>query len=286
MNLLRTTLLLTFLTILFLIIGQAIGGHKGMIIAFVLALIMNFGSYWFSDKIVLKMYRAQEVTPQELPEVYQIVKTLTQRAGMPMPRIYLVEDENPNAFATGRNPKHAAVAVTTGIMRLLNSEELMGVLAHELSHVRHRDTLTSAIAATIAGGIAMLANFAQLALLFGGERSQSGEGIGKVVGSLVMIIVAPIAATLLQMAVSRSREYAADEGGAHLSGKPLALASALKKLETLNQQIPSPLAESHPSTATLLIINPLSAGGLRSLFSTHPPTEERIRRLEEIASGK
>lgn len=286
MNWLRTTILLTFLTVLFLIIGQAIGGHKGLIIAFVLALIMNFGSYWFSDKIVLKMYRAQEVTPQELPEVYQIVKTLTQRADMPMPRIYLVKDENPNAFATGRNPQHAAVAVTTGIMRLLNSDELMGVLAHELSHVRHRDTLTSAIAATIAGAIAMLANFAQFALLFGGERSQNSDGIGKVVGSLVMIIVAPIAATLLQMAVSRSREYSADKGGAHLSGKPLALASALKKLETLNQQIPSPIAESHPSTATLLIINPLSAGGLRSLFSTHPPTEERIRRLEEIASGK
>lgn len=281
MQWLRTTILLAVLTALLLVIGQAIGGHTGLIIAFIIAIIMNFGSYWFSDKLVLAAYKAQEVTPQEAPELYQIVKNLAQRANLPVPKMYIVQDPSPNAFATGRNPQHAAVAVTTGIMQILNAEELSGVIAHELSHVNNRDTLTSAIAATVAGAIAMLANMAQWGMMLGAGRSNQNEGPG-VLGGLLMIILAPIAASLIQLAISRSREYAADESGAKLCGKPLALANALRKLENVKQQIPMENADAHPATAHIFIVNPLSGQMLKSLFSTHPPTEERIRRLEEM----
>ncbi len=243
---------------------------------------MNIGSYWFSDKLVLKMYQATPVTPEQAPELYQIVRTLAQKAQLPMPKIYIVEDPNPNAFATGRNPQNAAVAATTGILKILNRDELEGVLAHELSHVYNRDTLTSAIAATIAGAIAMIANMAQWAMIFGmGRDSEGGPGI---LGSILMMILAPVAASLIQLAVSRSREFAADKKGAQLCGKPLALASALQKLQSVGEQIPMQRAENNPATAHLFIINPLSGQRLKHLFSTHPPTEERVQRLKEMAS--
>lgn len=283
MNWFRTTLLLAGLTALLLIVGQLIGGHTGLIVALVFALVMNFSAYWYSDKIVLASYGAQPVTADEAPELYSIVKDLARRANLPVPKVYIVNDPNPNAFATGRNPAHAAVAVTTGILRILDRDELMGVLAHELSHVRHRDTLTSTIAATIAGAISMLANLFSWIMIFGGGRDGEGPGV---LGSLAMIILAPIAAALIQMAISRSREYAADEAGAKLCGKPLALASALQKLETVGKQVPLQNAESHPATAHLFIINPLSGDMLKHLFSTHPPTEERIRRLKAMACGR
>ena len=284
MSWLRTTLLLAALTALLLIVGQAIGGKTGMFFALVLAIVMNFSAYWFSDKIVLRMYNAQEVTTEQAPELYSIVRDLTQKAQMPMPKIYIVEDPTPNAFATGRNPQNAVVAVTTGILSILNNEELKGVLSHELSHVANRDTLTSAIAATIAGAVAMLANMAQFGMMFG-RSSEEGEGPG-ILGGLLTMLFAPLAASLIQMAVSRSREFAADDSGAHLSHTPLALASALRKLEQANQAMPMQAAEQHPTTAHLFIINPLSSHSLRRLFSTHPPTEERIRRLETIARGE
>lgn len=285
MNFIRTTILLAALTALFLAIGHALGGQNGMILAFFIAIVMNFSAYWFSDKIVLATYKAQEVSEQNAPELFHIVRTLTQKANLPMPRVYIVNDDSPNAFATGRNPSHAAVAVTTGILRILNAEELMAVLAHELSHVRHRDTLTSAIAATIAGAVGILANMAQWAMLFGGrsEDNQSGEGSSNILGGLVLMILSPIIATLIQLAVSRSREYSADEGGAELSGNPLALASALQKLAAYSKQIPMQTAEQHPATAHLFIVNPLSGETLKHLFSTHPPTEERVRRLQAMA---
>ncbi|MCO6440919.1 MAG: zinc metalloprotease HtpX [Nitrococcus mobilis] len=286
MNTLRTTVLLASLTALLLIAGKALGGNGGMVVALVLAVVMNFGSYWFSDKLVLRMYRAQPVGPGTAPELYSVVEDLARRAKMPMPAVYIVESDTPNAFATGRNPEHAAVAATTGLLRIMNREELIGVLAHELSHVRHRDTLVSAVAATLAGAITMLANMAQWMLLFGGLRGNDNEqGGGSVFGALIMMILAPFAAMLIQMAVSRSREFGADQGGAELTGNPLWLASALRKLEQANARAPMRTAAEHPATAHLFIVNPLSGLRLARLFTTHPPTEERIRRLEAMARG-
>lgn len=284
MNSLKTALLLGALTGLLLVAGQALGGQTGMVIALVIALVMNFGSYWFSDRMVLKIYRATPVTRAEAPVLYDVVQELSRRAGLPMPKVYIMQNDAPNAFATGRNPEHAAVAATTGLLRIMTRDELAGVMAHELAHVEHRDTLIGAVAATIAGAIAMLANFAQLALLFGGGR-RDGEGSNPF-AMLLMMILAPIAASLIQMAVSRSREYAADARGAAISGNPLGLASALRKLSSANSRIPMPDAETHPTTAHMFIINPLKGRSLAQLFSTHPPVEERIRRLEAAAAGQ
>ncbi len=284
MNTLRTTILLAVLTALLVWIGDMFAGRQGAIMALILAGGMNLFSYWFSDKIVIKMYGGQEVGPQDDPELYGIVQELTQRAGLPMPKVYVLPQDAPNAFATGRNSEHAAVAVTQGIRRILNKRELAGVLGHELSHVKHRDILVSTIAATLAGAISYLAYMAQWAAIFGGGRSRDDEGGGNIFGLLVMIIVAPLAAMLIQMAVSRSREYGADEGGAKVTGDPLALASALKKLQMGAQNIPLEVNNATANaTAHMFIVNPLTAGGLASLFSTHPPMEERIARLEAMA---
>lgn len=259
-------------------IGGAIGGRGGMMVAFIMAMGMNFVSYWFSDKIVLAMYGAKEVTQSEAPELYSTVSYLATRAEIPMPKIYMMDNPTPNAFATGRNPEHAAVAVTSGILRILNREELAGVLAHELAHVQHRDILISTVAATIAGAISMLANMAQWSMIFGGGRDRE-EGGGGIVGSLVMIIVAPIAAMLVQMAISRSREFEADRGGALISGNPMSLANALRKLERGVQAVPM---EANPATAHMFIVSPLTGNAFFKLFSTHPPMEERIARLESM----
>jgi heat shock protein HtpX len=282
MNTLKTTFLLALLTVLLVLAGGAIGGRGGMTFALIMAGVMNFVSYWFSDKIVLAMYGAQEVTEAEQPEFYGLVRQLAARAGLPMPRVYIIPSDTPNAFATGRNPEHAAVAATTGILRVLSREELMGVMAHELSHVKHRDILISSIAATVAGAITYLAHMAQWAAMFGGGRDRDEEG-GGLLGMLVMAIVAPLAALLIQMAISRSREYDADKGGAEVSGNPLYLAGALRKLEMANRQIP--MEGATPATAHMFIVNPLTGGGLMSLFSTHPPIEERIKRLESMVYG-
>jgi heat shock protein HtpX len=282
MNALRTTFLLALLTVLLVLAGGAIGGKSGMTFALVMAGVMNFVSYWFSDKIVLAMYGAKEATEAEYPEFFGLVRQLAVRAGIPMPRVYIIPSETPNAFATGRNPDHAAVAATTGILRILTRDELIGVMAHELSHVKHRDILISSIAATIAGALTYLAHMAQWAAIFGGGRDRDEEG-GGVFGMLIMAIVAPLAAMLIQMAISRAREYEADKGGAEVSGNPLHLAKALKKLEMANQQIPM---QAEAATAHMFIVNPLTGGGLMSLFSTHPPIEERVRRLEEMAYGR
>jgi heat shock protein HtpX len=265
-------------------VGSVLGGHQGAIIAFVIAAAMNFFSYWFSDKIVIKMYQGQEVSPQDDPELYGLVQDLAQRAGLPMPKVYMLPQETPNAFATGRNPHHAAVAVTAGIRRILDKRELAGVLGHELAHVANRDILVSSIAATLAGAISYLAQMAQWAAIFGGGHRDDREGGGNMISLLVMMIVAPLAAMLIQMAVSRSREYGADVGGAKTTGDPLALASALRKLHLGSQHIPlqtSPATAS--ATAHMFIVNPLSAGALAKLFSTHPPMEDRIARLEAMA---
>ena len=283
MNTMKSVFLMALLTVLVVLVGNWVGGQNGMIIAFVFAVAMNFGSYWFSDKIVLRMYRAQEVSRDQLPWLFDMIQDLTGRAGLPMPKVYVIPQEQPNAFATGRSPEHAAVAVTEGIMHTLTKEELRGVLSHELAHVQHRDILIGTIAATMAGAISMLANMAQWAMIFGGgSRSNDRDG-GSPIAGLVMIIVAPIAALLIQMAISRSREFAADEGGAKISGDPLALANALKKLEMRTETIPM---DASPATAHMFIVNPLSGGGLTSLFSTHPPIEERIARLEGMAYGR
>ena len=284
MNGFRTTILLAALTALVVWIGQMLGGSQGAVIALVMAGAMNFFSYWFSDKIVLKMYGAQEITGNEDPELFGIVRELTVRAGLPMPRVYMIPEETPNAFATGRNPEHAAVAVTQGIRRILNKRELAGVLGHELSHVKHRDILISSIAATLAGAISYLAYMAQWAAIFGGGSRDREEGGSNIFGLLFMIIVAPLAAMLIQMAVSRSREYMADEGGAKVSGDPLALASALRKLQMGAENIPLQVSDATAnSTAHMFIVNPLSGGGIANLFSTHPAMEERIARLEAMA---
>jgi len=280
MNQFKTFLLMLVLTALFLLVGSAIGGKSGVVYAFIFAAAMNFFAYWFSDKLVLRMYGAREVPQSEAPELYQIVGELTNKASLPMPKVYIMENDTPNAFATGRNPEHAAVAVTTGILRILSKDELMGVIGHELSHVRNRDILVSTIAATMAGAIGMLARMAQFGALFGGARSDEDEGGGgNFIAVLLFSMIAAFAAMLIQLAISRSREYLADEGGAHLS-HPLSLARALGKLEIASQRIPM---EANPSTAHMFIVNPLRGGGVLSLFSTHPPIEERIARLEEMA---
>jgi heat shock protein HtpX len=277
-NTMKTTFLLALMTVLIILIGRAIGGQQGMVLAFVLAGVMNLGSYWFSDKIVLAMYRAQEISPQEHPGIHQIVAELAQTAGIPKPRVYIIEDDSPNAFATGRNPQHAVVAVTTGIMRILSRDELRGVLAHELGHVKNRDILVGSIAATMAGAIMMIANMARFAAIFGGGRSNDEEGGGGgIIGMLLLTILAPIAAMLIQMAISRSREFLADASGAQFSHNPLSLASALEKLQRASQQIP--MMDAKPATAHMFIVNPLSGRSLMNLFSTHPPIEERIARL-------
>lgn len=282
----RTTLLLAGLTGLFLVVGQALGGQQGLIIALIFAGIMNIGSYWFSDKIVLSIYKAHPAGPDEAPELHQIVRELSTRAGLPMPKVYVIQNDAPNAFATGRNPEHAAVAATTGLMRILSRQELAGVMAHELAHVQNRDTLTGAIAATLAGAIAALANMAQWAMLFGmGRNNDNNNGFG-VFGAIVMMILAPLAASLIQMAISRSREFAADARGAAICGNPLWLSGALRKLGQANQRIPMPDAETHPASAHLFIVNPLKGANVAKLFSTHPPLEERIRRLENAAYGR
>jgi heat shock protein HtpX len=284
MNRLRTTILLAALTALVVWIGQMFGGPNGAVIALVFAGVMNFFSYWFSDKIVLRMYGAQEISQNEDPELFDIVRELTVKDGLPMPRVYVIPEETPNAFATGRNPEHAAVAVTQGIRRILDRRELAGVLGHELSHVKHRDILVSSIAATLAGAISYLAHMAQWAAIFGGGSRDREDGGGNIFGLLFMIIVAPLAAMLIQMAVSRSREYMADEGGAKVTHDPLALASALRKLQMGAQNIPMQVSDATAtSTAHMFIVNPLSGGGIANLFSTHPPMEERIARLEAMA---
>jgi len=284
MNGFRTTILLAALTALVVWIGQMLGGSQGAVIALVMAGAMNFFSYWFSDKIVLKMYGGQEINANDDPELYGLVQDLAGRAGLPMPRVYMIPEEAPNAFATGRNPEHAAVAVTQGIRRILNKRELAGVLGHELSHVKHRDILISSIAATLAGAISYLAYMAQWAAIFGGGSRDREEGGSNIFGLLFMMIVAPMAAMLIQMAVSRSREYMADEGGAKVTGDPLALASALRKLHMGAQNIPLQVSNATASsTAHMFIVNPLTGGGLANLFSTHPAMEARIARLEAMA---
>ena len=280
MNRLKTTLLLTCLTLLMVAMGSAIGGRNGMVFAFFMACAMNVFSYWFSDKIVLRMYGAQEITEQENPAFYGMVRRLAIQAGLPMPRVYVIPSESPNAFATGRNPDHAAVAATAGILRILTPEELEGVMAHELSHVQNRDILISTVAATIAGAISMLGNMLQWAAIFGSGRDNDDEG-GGMLGSLALAIIAPIAAMLIQMAVSRSREYLADETGARICGNPMSLANALRKLDSASRMLP--MEEARPATAHLFIVNPLTGGALLKLFSTHPPMEERIAKLEAMA---
>jgi len=280
MNHFKTFILMLVLTGIFILVGTAIGGKSGAIYAFVFAGLMNFVMYWFSDKIVLRMYRAKEVSQGEAPELYQIVGELVNKASLPMPKVYIIENDTPNAFATGRNPEHAAVAVTTGILRILSKEEVMGVIGHELSHIKHRDILISTIAATMAGAISMLASMARWGAIFGVGRSndEEGGGGGNFLFVLIFTMVASIAAMLIQMAISRSREYLADEGGARLA-HPLSLAKALGKLDMASKRIPM---EANPSTAHMFIVNPLRGGGVISLFSTHPPIQERIARLEEM----
>mgnify|MGYP005838416763 CR=1 FL=1 len=282
-NTLKTMLLMAALTVLFVAVGWFIGGNAGMLYAFLFAVVMNIGAWWFSDTLALTMNRAQEVSPEEAPELHRLAEELAEEAGMPKPRVYMVQSDAPNAFATGRDPAHSAVAVTTGILRLLNREELRGVLAHEMAHIKHRDTLIASIAAILAGAIMILANMGQWSLFYGGVRSRRRDesGIEALLG-LLLIILAPLAALLIQMAISRSREFSADEGGARIAGNPLGLASALEKLEWW--------ASSHqpmqvnPATAHLFIVNPLrGAGGFAELFRTHPNTGERIRRLQALA---
>ncbi len=270
----KTGFLMAIMTALFMVAGQALGGQSGMMFALFMALAMNFFSYWFSDKIALKMGGAQEVTPQEAPELHGMVSGLANRASLPKPRVYVIRNDTPNAFATGRNPEHGAVAVTTGLMRILDRNELEGVIAHELGHIKNRDILISSIAATMAGAISYLATMAQWAMIFGG-RSDDEEG-GGLIGSLAMMIIAPLAAMLIQFAISRSREYQADATGAAICGQPGSLASALGKLENYNRQAPM---DVNPATAQMYIVNPLSARRFANLFSTHPPIQERISRL-------
>ncbi|MFQ5849086.1 MAG: zinc metalloprotease HtpX [Candidatus Binatia bacterium] len=283
MNTLRTTILLAVLTALLVWGGDLIGGRQGAVMALIFAGAMNFFSYWYSDRMVMAMYRAREIGPQDDAELYGLVQDLAQRGNLPRPRVFVIPQQTPNAFATGRNPQHAAVAVTQGIRRILTNRELAGVLGHELAHVKNRDILVSTIAATLAGAISYLAWMAQWAMIFGGGHDRD-RGSGNIFGLLVMMIVAPLAAMIIQMAVSRSREYGADEGGARITGDPLALASALRKLQMASERIPLQVNEATAeATAHMFIVNPLTGGGLRSLFSTHPPVEERIARLEAMA---
>ncbi|RTL32831.1 MAG: zinc metalloprotease HtpX [Burkholderiales bacterium] len=277
-NMMKTAILMAAITALFMAIGGMIGGRSGMMLALVVALGMNFFSYWFSDQMVLKMYNAREVDETSAPRFYAMVKELAQRAQLPMPRVYLIDEAAPNAFATGRNPEHAAVAATTGIINILTDRELRGVMAHELAHVKHRDILISTVSATMAGAISMLANFA----VFFGGRDSEGRPANPLAG-IAVAILAPLAASLIQMAISRAREFEADRGGAEISGDPQALANALEKIHRYAQGIPLETAEAHPETAQMMIMNPLSGDGLRSLFATHPPTEERVARLMAMA---
>ena len=275
----KTAILMAAITALFMLIGRWLGGQAGMMLALVVALGMNFFSYWFSDTMVLKMYNAQQVDDSTAPHFVGMVRELATKAGLPMPKVYLIQEDAPNAFATGRNPEHAAVATTTGILRALSERELRGVMAHELAHVKHRDILISTVSATMAGAIGMLANFG---MMFSGRDSE-GRPTNPIAGLLVALL-APLAASLIQMAISRAREFEADRGGAEISGDPQALASALQKIHRLAQGIPLEAAERHPETAQMMIMNPLSAGGLRGLFSTHPATEERVERLLAMAA--
>jgi len=279
-NSFKTALLLGLLTGIILGIGQLFGGSQGLVIAFVFAVLINFGSYWFSDKIVLAMYNAREVSGDDAPELYRTVQNLTVRAQLPMPRLYVIPSESPNAFATGRDPQHAAVAVTEGILRIMNREELEGVIAHELSHVKNRDILIGTIAATLAGVVMMLANMARWAAIFGvGRSDRDEEGGGGILGMILMSVLAPIAAMMIQMAISRSREFLADATGAKIAGNPLGLASALAKLARASEMVP---LEARPETAHMFIVSPLTGGSFLSLFSTHPPVEERIARLRAM----
>lgn len=279
MNTMKTFLLMAALTVLLVFVGNLLGGKAGMLMAFFFAVIMNFGTYWFSDKILLQIYRAQKLTQRDHPVLYQIVDELRTQAGLPMPKVYLIPQQQPNAFATGRSPNHSAVAVTEGIMRLLSRDELRSVIAHELAHIKHRDTLIGTVAATFAGAISMLANMAQWAMIFGGGRSSDSRG-GHPIATIAVMIIAPIAAIMIQMAISRAREYAADRGGAQITNRPLSLANALRKLHNVSLEIPM---NASPATAHLFIVNPLHGGGLAKLFSTHPPVEERVKRLEAMA---
>jgi heat shock protein HtpX len=276
-NQIKTYVLLAAIVALFVTIGGIVGGKSGMLFALVIAVILNFWAYWYSADMVLRMYHAEEIDPHNAPDLYQMVAELSQRSGLPMPRVYVINEEQPNAFATGRNPDNAAIAFTVGIMKLLNYDELKGVAAHELSHVKHRDILLSTISATVAGAISALANFA----MFFGARDENGRP--NIIAGILIAVLAPIAAAVIQMAISRSREYLADEGAAYITGEPLALASALNKIDNYARGIVMQVAEEHPTTAQMMIINPLSGQGSDSLFSTHPQTANRIARLEEIA---
>ncbi|MBT99006.1 MAG: protease HtpX [Dehalococcoidia bacterium] len=278
MNTLKTFFLMMVMSALLLLVGAMLGGIGGIIIAFIIAIAMNFGAYWFSDRIALKMTHASQVTEAADPELYSIVREQAEKAGLPMPNVFEIESESPNAFATGRNPEHATVAVTTGIRRILNRQELGGVLAHEMAHVGNRDTLIMAMVATIAGAISMLAMFAQISAMFGGMGGRRGGG-GNIIGLLLVAFVMPLAAGVVRAAISRTREYQADATGAHTSGDPLALASALQKLELASQAKPMKVAEG---ASHLFIVNPLSGAGMANLFSTHPPMAERIKRLQDI----
>ncbi len=281
MNNLKTVILLGSLTGLLILIGGYFGGRSGVVIAFIFAMVLNFGSYWFSDKIVLKMYKAREVSEATSPELYSLVRDLALRAGLPMPRLYVVPGNVSNAFATGRNENHAAVAVTEGIVGLLNRDEMEGVLSHELTHIKNKDILISSIAATVAGAIMMLAGMARWAAIFGAGRDDDDEG-GGIFGLILMAILAPIAATIIQMAISRSREYLADEGGARISGKPSGLANALEKLSQVSKTVPMNV---NPSTAHLFIVQPFTGRSFVNLFSTHPPVEKRVERLRKMRGG-
>jgi len=279
-NTMKTAVLMAAITALFMALGSFVGGRQGMAVALVVAIGLNFFSYWFSDKLVLRMYKAQEVDETSAPQFHRTVKELAERAGLPMPRVYVIDDEAPNAFATGRDPEHAAVAATTGIMRILSERELRGVMAHELTHVAHRDILISTISATMAGAISMLANFA----VFFGGRDSEGRPANPLAG-IAVALLAPLAASLIQMAISRAREFEADRGGAEISGDPQALATALQKIHAYAQGVPFLAAERNPATAQMMIVNPLDGGGLRTLFSTHPSTEERVERLLAMAGA-
>ncbi len=275
-NLLKTAVLMAAITALFMALGSFVGGQQGMLIALAVAVGLNFFSYWFSDKLVLKMYKAREVDATSAPQFHSMIAELAQKAALPMPRVYLIDEAAPNAFATGRDPEHAAVAATTGILQVLTDRELRGVMAHELTHVAHRDILISTVSATMAGAISMLANFA---MFFGGRNS---EGRSNPIAGLAVALLAPLAASLIQMAISRAREFEADRGGAELSGDPRALASALEKIHAYARITPMAAAERNPATAQMMIMNPLHGGGLANLFSTHPSTEERVQRLRAM----
>jgi heat shock protein HtpX len=285
MNYFKTFLLMLVLTGILIVAGGVIGGEQGMIIALMFAAIMNIGTYWFSDKVVLSMYHATPVTEAEYPKLYSIVRNLAVRGNIPMPKVYMVDEDTPNAFATGRNPQHAAVCVTTGIMKILNDNELSGVIGHELTHVKNRDILISSIAATVAGAIGMLAWMAEWGAMFGGFGGRDGDRDGNIIGIIAMAILAPLIATLIQLAISRQREYAADKGGAMLGGNPLYLADALNKLEAGNEEEPMQANQMTHATAHMFIVNPLRGGAFKSLFSTHPSTEDRIERLKGMARG-